>query len=118
LRRDTRSRDHNDSDEQHRNLTAPALRADNPDGVLGLLDDPRLIQTEIGICTTPFTASPTSWHWLEAHRRVHFDVTPTSASWMNIIEIWFSILTKQQVRCGVYHDGPELIAAIERYIDG
>jgi hypothetical protein len=32
---------------------------------------------------------------------------------MNMGEIWFSILTTQQVRRGVYHDAPELIAAIE-----
>jgi hypothetical protein len=32
-----------------------------------------------------------------------------------MVEIWFSILTKLQVRRGVYHDVPELIAAIERY---
>ena len=35
-----------------------------------------------------------------------------------MVEIWFSILTKQQVRRGVYHDVPELIAAIEYFIDG
>ena len=37
---------------------------------------------------------------------------------MNMVEIWFSILTKQQVRRGVYHDVPELIAAIKHYIAG
>jgi len=56
--------------------------------------------------------------WLKRHRRVHFHFTPTSASWMNMVEIWFSILTTQQVRRGVYHDVPELIAAIETFIDG
>ena len=56
--------------------------------------------------------------WLQRHKRVHFHFTPTSASWMNMVEIWFSILTKQQVRRGVYHDVPELIAAIEFYIEG
>jgi transposase len=56
--------------------------------------------------------------WLERHTRVHFHFTPTSASWMNMIEIWFSILTKQQVRRGVYHDVPELIGAIEQFIAG
>ncbi len=56
--------------------------------------------------------------WLERHKRVHFHFTPTSASWMNMVEIWFSILTKQQVRRGAYHDVAELIAAIEHYIDG
>jgi hypothetical protein len=37
---------------------------------------------------------------------------------MNMVEIWFSILTKQQVRRRVYHDVPELIAAIEHFIEG
>jgi transposase len=56
--------------------------------------------------------------WLARHPRVHFHFTPTSASWLNMVEIWFSILTKQQVRRGVYHDVPELIAAIEYFIEG
>ena len=55
--------------------------------------------------------------WLERHKRVHFHFTPTGASWMNMIEIWFSILTNQQVRRGAYHDVPELIAAIEYFIE-
>ena len=58
-------------------------------------------------------STPEVKRWLERHKRVHFHFTPTSASWMNMIEIWFSILTNQQVRRGVYHDVPELIAAIE-----
>lgn len=63
-------------------------------------------------------STPEVKRWLERHPRVHFHFTPTSASWMNMVEIWFSILTKQQVRRGVYHDVPELIAAIEHFIDG
>ena len=63
-------------------------------------------------------STPEVTRWLERHSRVHFHFTPTSASWMNMVEIWFSILTKQQVRRGVYHDVPELIAAIEHFIDG
>ena len=63
-------------------------------------------------------STPEVKRWLERHKRVHFHFTPTSASWMNMVEIWFSILTKQQVRRGVYHDVPEPIAAIEHYIDG
>src|SRR3954470_8457811 len=55
--------------------------------------------------------------WLARHKRVHFHFTPTSASWMNMVEIWFSMLTTQQVRRGVYHDVPELIAAIEHFIE-
>ncbi len=63
-------------------------------------------------------STPEVTRWLERHPRVHFHFTATSASWMNMVEIWFSILTKQQVRRGVYHGVPELIAAIEHYIKG
>ena len=63
-------------------------------------------------------STPEVQAWLARHKRVHFHFTPTSASWMNMIEIWFSILTKQQVRRGVYHDVPELITAIETFIAG
>jgi len=63
-------------------------------------------------------STPEVTRWLGRHKRVHFHFTPTSASWMNMVEIWFSILTKQQVRRGVYHDVPELIAAIETFIAG
>jgi len=62
-------------------------------------------------------STPELERWLQRHKRVHFHFTPTSASWMNMVEIWFSILTSQQVRRGVYHDVPELIAAIEHFID-
>jgi transposase len=63
-------------------------------------------------------STPAVDRWLKRHPRVHFHFTPTTASWMNMIEIWFSILTKQQVRRGVYHDVSELIAAIEHFING
>ncbi len=63
-------------------------------------------------------STPEVERWLQRHKHVHFHLTPTSASWMNMVEIWFSILTSQQVRRGVYHDVPELIAAIEFYIEG
>ena len=56
--------------------------------------------------------------WLERRTRVHFHFTLTGASEMNMVEICFSMLTKQQVRRGVYQDVPELIAAIGYYIEG
>jgi transposase len=61
-------------------------------------------------------STPEVERWLERHQRVHFHFTPTGASWMNMVEIWFSILTNQQIRRGVYRDVPELIAAIEHFI--
>ena len=61
--------------------------------------------------------TPEVQRWLARHRRVHLHFTPTGASWMNMVEIFFSILTSQQVRRGVYHDVSELIAAIEYFIE-
>ena len=62
-------------------------------------------------------STPEVARWLQRHKRVHFHFTPTSASWMNMVETWVSILTSQQVRRGVDRDVPELIAAIEHFID-
>ena len=62
-------------------------------------------------------STPEVKRWLARHKRVHFHFTPTGASWMNLIESWFSILTRQQVRRGTYHDVSELIAAIEHFIE-
>ena len=45
-------------------------------------------------------ATPEVKRWLERHKRVHFHFTPTGASWLNMVEIWFKFLTKQQVRRG------------------
>ncbi len=63
-------------------------------------------------------STPEVRRWLARHRRVHFHFTPTGASWMNLVESWFSILTRQQVRRGSYATVADLIAAIQRYIDG
>ena len=63
-------------------------------------------------------STPEVERWLERHKRVHFHFTPTGASWMNMVEIWFSILTNQQVRRGTYNHVPELITAIEQFIAG
>jgi transposase len=62
-------------------------------------------------------STPEVERWLARHRRVHLHFTPTGASWMNMVEIFFSMLTSQQVRRGVYHDVSELIAAIEYFIE-
>jgi transposase len=46
-------------------------------------------------------STPEVQRWLQRHKRVQFHFTPTGASWMNMVEIFFSILTNQQVRRGV-----------------
>jgi hypothetical protein len=43
-------------------------------------------------------STPAVWAWLEAHPTVQFHFTPTGASWLNLVEVWFSILTSDSVR--------------------
>ncbi len=54
--------------------------------------------------------------WLGKHPRYHLHFTPTSASWLNQVETWFSILTRRQIRRGVFKSVQELVDAIEKYI--
>src|SRR5690349_1299967 len=54
--------------------------------------------------------------WLERHPRWTFHFTPTSASWLNAVESFFSALTRRRLRRGVFCSIVELQAAINRYI--
>src|SRR3990167_9581837 len=62
-------------------------------------------------------STPEVRRWLRRHPRLQFHFTPTGASWMNMVETWFSILTRRQVRRGSYGSGSDLISAIQRFID-
>ena len=53
--------------------------------------------------------------WLRRHPRVHLHFTPTSSSWLNLVERWFRDLTDKRIRRGSFETVPELIAAIEDY---
>lgn len=55
--------------------------------------------------------------WQTAHPRVHFHFTPTGASWLNMVEAWFSILTRKSVRRGSFDTVSALVKHIEQYID-
>jgi transposase len=55
--------------------------------------------------------------WLDKHPRFHLHFTPTSSSWLNLVERWFRNLTEKAIRRGVFHSVPDLIAAIEEYLD-
>src|SRR5680860_259630 len=55
--------------------------------------------------------------WLGRHPRFHLHFTPTSSSWLNLVERWFRELTEKALRRGVFHSVPDLITAIEAYLD-
>jgi len=54
--------------------------------------------------------------WLKRHRRVHLHFTPTHASWLNQVEIWFSILSRKVIRRGIFRSVKELVQAIMDFI--
>jgi transposase len=60
---------------------------------------------------------PAVRRWLQRHPRVHFHFTPTSASWLNLVERFFAELTERQLRRLAVTSVADLIAAIYHYID-
>jgi transposase len=54
--------------------------------------------------------------WLAKHPRFHLHFTPTSSSWVNMVESFFSQLTNKAIRRGVFTSVPDLIAAIDAYL--
>jgi hypothetical protein len=74
-----------------------------PDGELHVVLD-------VSTHTTPAVRA-----WLEERPRITFHFTPTSASWMNQVETWFSVLTRQAIRRGTFRSVKELVARIDAF---
>ena len=55
--------------------------------------------------------------WLKKHPRFHMHFTPTSSSWLNLVERWFRDLTDKRIRRGTFTNVAKLQAAIQAYID-
>ncbi len=60
--------------------------------------------------------TPRIRRWLLPHPRFHLHFTPTGATWINLVERWFALLTEKQIRRGVHRSTRELQDAIARYI--
>jgi len=56
--------------------------------------------------------------WLQKNPRITLHFTPTSGSWLNMVEIFFGIITRQAIRRGTFTSVKDLIGAIENFIDG
>jgi transposase len=59
---------------------------------------------------------PAVQQWLARHPRFHMHFTPTSASWLNMVERFFRDLTTERLRRSAFTSVPELVAAIDDYI--
>ncbi len=55
--------------------------------------------------------------WLKRHTRFSFHFTPTSASWINLVERFFGLITQDSIRRGVFRSVADLEAAIENYLE-
>lgn len=55
--------------------------------------------------------------WFKRHPRFHLHFTPTSSSWLNMVERWFREITDKRIRRGSFSSVPQLVAAINEYLD-
>jgi transposase len=54
--------------------------------------------------------------WLAKHPRFHLHFTPTSGSWLNLVERWFALLTERQIKRGIHRSTQALEHAIKQYV--
>jgi transposase len=57
-------------------------------------------------------------NWLAANPRIHVHFTPTSGSWLNLVEVWFGIIERQAIHRGTFRSVSGLNKAIRAFIDG
>ena len=60
---------------------------------------------------------PAVKQWLAKHPRFHIHFTPTSSSWLNMIERFFRDLTQKRLRRGAFINVPDLVSTIEEYLE-
>jgi len=59
---------------------------------------------------------PRVQRWLALHPRYHVHYTPTYASWLNQVEIWFNLITQRAIRRGTFRSVKDLISKIDHYV--
>ena len=85
---------------------------------LDTIDDavPRDLDVHLILANSATHKTAAIRRWLAKRPRYHVHFTPTSASWLNLVERWFVELTEKQIRRGVHRRTRELVTAIERYL--
>lgn len=63
------------------------------------------------------THKPKHDRWLARHKNVYFHYTPTHASWLNQVEVWFSILTRHALQKSSFTSTEQLVEALENYCE-
>ena len=81
-----------------------------------LADLPMITGREIHVILDTYGIHKRNAEWLAAHPTVTFHFTPTSASWLNQVEIWFGILSRKAMQDGSFRNVEQLMEAIEAFI--
>jgi transposase len=86
---------------------------------LKLIDDQTPAELDLHLIVDNYATHkhPKVLAWLKRHPRFHMHFTPTSSSWLNMVERWFREITDKRIRRGVFRSVGELIDAIEAYIE-
>jgi transposase len=77
---------------------------------------PKGLQVHLILDTYATHKRPNVEAWLAKHPRFHLHFTPTSSSWLNLVEIFFGKLNDKAIRRGVFKSVPDLIDAIDAYL--
>src|SRR5512143_2128014 len=77
---------------------------------------PRGLQVHVILDNYATHSHPDVPAWLAKHPRFHLHFTPTSSSWLNLVERWFRNLTDKRLRRGSFNSVADLIAAIQEYL--
>jgi transposase len=77
---------------------------------------PKALQVHLILDNYHTHKHPETKTWLAQHPRFHLHFTPTSSSWLNLVERWFRELTDKNIQRGSFPSVPDLIASIEDYL--
>ena len=73
-------------------------------------------EKEIHVILDNYCIHKKNIEWLNEHKNVYFHFTPTSASWLNQVEIWFGVFTRKALRGASFASRTELKDAVENYL--
>jgi hypothetical protein len=87
---------------------------------LGVIDESAPTELDLHMVVDNYAARkhPAVTDWLGQHPRFHLHFTPTSASWLNLVERFFAEITRNRIRRGVFRSVTDLEVAIHAYLAG
>ena len=86
---------------------------------LGLVDQQTPAELDLHLIVDNYAThkTPAVQRWLKRHLRFHLHFTPTSASWLNMVERFFAEITRKRIRRGAFKSVADLKSAIMEYLD-